>query len=152
MALVTIVGFPCCGKSTRASQIKEYLEKRIREEAEGPRLGVVLVDDDNSHVPRSTYDSMCPCLHLPPNRERADVLASHAEKPGRANLFSNLTRNLGPETIVICDSLNYIKGFRYQMYCAAREAHARVCTVSISILLQSTCCEELMSDTRYCTP
>jgi len=60
--------------------------------------------------------------------------ASLAEKPGRANLFSNLTRNLGPESVVICDSLNYIKGFRYQMYCAAREAHARVCTVSPTLL------------------
>ena len=58
MALVTIVGFPCCGKSTRAKQIKEYLEKRIADETEGPKLSVVLVDDDNSHVPRSTYDSM----------------------------------------------------------------------------------------------
>jgi tRNA uridine 5-carbamoylmethylation protein Kti12 len=58
MALVTIVGFPCCGKSTRAKQIKEYLEKRIQEEStEGPKLSVVLVDDDNSHVLRSTYDS-----------------------------------------------------------------------------------------------
>ena len=58
MALVTIVGFPCCGKSTRAKQIKEYLEKRIADETDGPILSVVLVDDDNSHVPRSTYDSM----------------------------------------------------------------------------------------------
>ena len=58
MALVTIVGFPCCGKSTRAKQIKEYLEKRIADETEGPKLSVILVDDDNSHVPRSTYDSM----------------------------------------------------------------------------------------------
>lgn len=57
MALITIVGFPCSGKSTRASQIKEYLEKRIRNESDGPKLGIVLVDDDNSHVPRSTYDS-----------------------------------------------------------------------------------------------
>jgi protein KTI12 len=63
MALVTIVGFPCCGKSTRAKQIKEYLEKRIADETEGPKLSVVLVDDDNSHVPRSTYDSMS-SLHL----------------------------------------------------------------------------------------
>jgi hypothetical protein len=64
MALVTIVGFPCCGKSTRAKQIKEYLEKRIAEETGGPKLSVVLVDDDNSHVPRSTYDSMSPHLYL----------------------------------------------------------------------------------------
>jgi protein KTI12 len=55
--------------------------------------------------------------------------ASLSEKPGRGNLFTNVTRNLGPDKIVVCDSLNYIKGFRYQMYCAAREAHARTVTV-----------------------
>lgn len=33
------------------------------------------------------------------------------------------------ETIVIADSLNYIKGYRYQMYCAARELSIRVATV-----------------------
>lgn len=29
------------------------------------------------------------------------------------------------------DGMNYIKGYRYQMYCAAREAQVRVCTVRI---------------------
>jgi tRNA uridine 5-carbamoylmethylation protein Kti12 len=54
---------------------------------------------------------------------------SISEKSGRGNLFTATTRALGPERIVICDSLNYIKGFRYQMYCAAREAHSRTVTV-----------------------
>lgn len=57
------------------------------------------------------------------------MVDSVAEKSGRANLFAAVTRSLKADTITICDSLNYIKGFRYQMYCAAREAHARVCTV-----------------------
>lgn len=35
------------------------------------------------------------------------------------------------------DGMNYIKGFRYQMYCAAREAQVRTCTVS-HILSSST--------------
>jgi tRNA uridine 5-carbamoylmethylation protein Kti12 len=72
---------------------------------------------------------VCPPPISTMDQNQTDKKASLAEKPGRANLFSNLTRNLGPESVVICDSLNYIKGFRYQMYCAAREAHARVCTV-----------------------
>ena len=79
MALVTIVGFPCSGKSTRAKQIKEYLEKRIAEEAEGPKLSVILVDDDNSHVPRSTYDSMSICfsgLRAPAGELRMDWLTA----------------------------------------------------------------------------
>jgi len=82
---------------------------------------------------QGVHMTVCPLAPRPTawavGTDRADSVASLAEKPGRANLFSNLTRNLGPESVVICDSLNYIKGFRYQMYCAAREAHARACTV-----------------------
>lgn len=36
---------------------------------------------------------------------------------------------MNPHTITILDSANYIKGFRYQLYCAAREAGVRVATV-----------------------
>lgn len=152
MALVTIVGYPCSGKSTRAQQVKEYLERRLRDESyDGPRLTVVVVDDDNSHVPRSTYDSAFASRgSLRDVEQQADerTAGSKAEKPGRANLFSNVTRNLTPETIVICDSLNYIKGFRYQMYCAAREAHCRVCTVSSPRVTQSSRLEAETSDSR----
>lgn len=59
MALVTITGFPCSGKSTRAQQLKRDFEKRLKEpEYDGPALEVVVVDDESSHVPRSTYDCM----------------------------------------------------------------------------------------------
>jgi len=43
-----------------------------------------------------------------------------------------MQRQMGQDTILLMDSLNYIKGFRYQMYCAAREMKIRICTVSIS--------------------
>lgn len=166
MALVTISGYPCSGKSTRAKQLAAYFQKRLGEAGyEGPKLRVVLVDDEGSHVERAVYDggstrvhrslsprggrdsgvpvtrcrpSACPTIDRRSCSEhRAQVVArlttnsdSKVEKSGRANLFSAVLRSLGPDTILICDSLNYIKGFRYQMYCAAREAHARVCTVS----------------------
>lgn len=54
---------------------------------------------------------------------------SRSEKPARAALFTAATRSLTPSTITILDSANYIKGFRYQLYCAAREAGVRVTTV-----------------------
>lgn len=64
MALVTIVGFPCSGKSTRASQLKQYFENRLKDESyTGPRLDVVIVDDESSHVPRSVYDGLSPFSH-----------------------------------------------------------------------------------------
>ena len=53
-----------------------------------------------------------------------------SEKPARAAFFTALQRQLSTDTILIADGMNYIKGFRYQMYCAAREFRLRVCTVS----------------------
>ena len=40
----------------------------------------------------------------------------------RASLKSEVERNLDSDTIVILDSLNYIKGYRYELYCLARSA------------------------------
>jgi len=104
MALVTISGFPCSGKTTRAKQLKELLETR-------QSLPVLLLNDDTQNLSREVYD------------------AAATEKPARASLFSAVTRNLSPERIVICDSGNYIKGYRYQLYCAARENGCRTVTV-----------------------
>lgn len=55
--------------------------------------------------------------------------------------------NLNSDTIVIADELNYIKGFRYQMYRLAREVSARVATVGVSNLSFEHC--DLMQDSRY---
>jgi protein KTI12 len=133
MALITISGFPCSGKSTRALQLQEdFLARLSSPEYTGPKLRVIIVDDESNHVPRSVYDSELARTNAAGQVRRAHTSDSISEKSGRANIYSAVTRNLGPDTIVICDSPNYIKGFRYQMYCAAREAHARVCTVSIT--------------------
>jgi len=42
-----------------------------------------------------------------------------------------MQRQMGQDKILIVDAMNYIKGFRYQMYCAARELKLRVCTVRL---------------------
>lgn len=57
---------------------------------------------------------------------------SLSEKPSRAHTYTQATRLLSPSRIVILDGLNYIKGFRYQLWCAAREARVRVCTVYVA--------------------
>jgi tRNA uridine 5-carbamoylmethylation protein Kti12 len=54
---------------------------------------------------------------------------SRSEKPARATLFTAVQRQMSQDLILIVDASNYIKGFRYQMYCAARELKLRVCTV-----------------------
>jgi protein KTI12 len=59
-----------------------------------------------------------------------NMAAATSEKNARASLFSAVTRHLSPDKIVIFDGMNYIKGYRYQLYCAAREYKCRTCTVS----------------------
>ena len=58
MALVTIVGYPCSGKSKLAEElVKDFQARLSSPEYTGPKLDVVLVSDDTSHVSRSVYDS-----------------------------------------------------------------------------------------------
>lgn len=105
MALITICGFPSSGKSTRAAQIHNFiLEKK-------PLLNVVIISDHS--------------LGLSPN----EYSQASSEKSARATLFAAVQRHMAVDTILIVDSLNYIKGFRYQLYCAARELKLRTCTV-----------------------
>ncbi|KAI5997639.1 chromatin associated protein KTI12 [Pisolithus orientalis] len=114
MALITISGYPSSGKSQRAAQIKRHFEARLADPSyTGPSLSIVVLDDDTLNIDRSSYND------------------SKSEKPARGTLFTAVQRNLAQNKVVIVDSLNYIKGFRYQMYCAAREIKVRVCTVYV---------------------
>jgi protein KTI12 len=63
---------------------------------------------------------------------------SRAEKPARAALLTAVQRQLGQNTILILDGMNYIKGWRYQLYCAARELKIRTCTVRFALELGDT--------------
>ncbi|ORY89047.1 chromatin associated protein KTI12 [Leucosporidium creatinivorum] len=117
MALVTLVGFPSSGKSTRAQELSAFLAAKLALPSTPPaiaRLKTVVINDESLGLDKSSYDD------------------SRAEKPARATLFSAVVRALNKETIVIVDAMNYIKGSRYQMYCAARESSVRTCTVFIA--------------------
>lgn len=58
MAFITISGYPCSGKSTRAQQIKQDFERRLLDESySGPNFTVEVVDDPTSKVSREAYDS-----------------------------------------------------------------------------------------------
>jgi protein KTI12 len=140
MALITISGYPCSGKSTRAQQIKQDFESRLNDESYvGPKLSVEIVDDPGSKVGREAYDGECDSVVQPTFANASSCVDSKSEKPARASLFTNVTRSLGEDKIIICDAPNYIKGFRYQMYCAAREAKVRVATVSWRYSRWTTC-------------
>ena len=109
MPLIVMWGRPCSGKTTRALQIKAYFEEEHKKE-------VVLLNEEELKFDKNEY-----------------YLDSNSEKILRASLKSEVERNLDNETIVILDSMNYIKGYRYELYCLARSAK----TTNTNIYIQT---------------
>ncbi|KAM5247599.1 protein KTI12 homolog [Ctenodactylus gundi] len=105
MPLVVFCGLPYSGKSRRAEELREALA------AEGRAVYVV---DDASVL----------------GEEDATVYCDSArEKALRGALRASVERRLSRQDVVILDSVNYIKGFRYELYCLARAARTPLCLV-----------------------
>ncbi|CAE7033241.1 hypothetical protein P3342_007032 [Pyrenophora teres f. teres] len=116
MPLVLISGFPSAGKTTRAIQLKDYFESKIASapaDAHVSRLKVHLVNDQTLGVSRTVYHT------------------AKAEKDARAEEYSAVKRILSRDDIVIADGLNYIKGFRYQLYCEAKALQTPSCVLHV---------------------
>ncbi|BGP57263.1 hypothetical protein JCM8202_002840 [Rhodotorula sphaerocarpa] len=117
MAMITMCGYPCAGKSTRAQQLAKFLDAKLADLQTPAHLTprkVIVLNDESLSISKHAYDD------------------ARAEKPARAALFSAVQRSLAKEAIVIVDAMNYIKGSRYQMYCEAREVGVRTCTVFVA--------------------
>jgi protein KTI12 len=115
--LILLSGYPSAGKTTRALQLKHDFEARIARapgDARVSRLKVHLINDQTLGVARSVYHT------------------AKAEKDARAEEYSAVKRVLSRDDIVIADGLNYIKGFRYQLYCEAKALQTPSCVVSTS--------------------
>ncbi|KAG8518932.1 Protein KTI12 [Galemys pyrenaicus] len=105
MPLVVFCGLPYCGKSRRAELLRGALA------AEGHTVYVV---DDAAVL----------------GAEDATVYSdSTREKALRGALRAAVERRLSRHDVVILDSLNYIKGFRYELYCLARAARTPLCLI-----------------------
>ena len=48
------------------------------------------------------------------------------------SLKSAVYHRLGTDSVVVLDSLNYIKGFRYELYCSARTFRTPHCVVWVA--------------------
>ncbi|XP_042416662.1 protein KTI12 homolog [Zingiber officinale] len=107
MALVVICGQPCSGKSTAAACLADAIQS-----VDGPKPSVRIIDESS--------------LHLGRNQSYADM---PMEKNLRGVLRSEVDRSLSKNNIIIVDSLNNIKGYRYELWCLARAAGIRYCVV-----------------------
>lgn len=108
MPLIIVAGRPCVGKTTFAENLKEYII------AQG-HPNVTLVNEESLRI------------------NKADGYSnSNKEKDIRGALKSAVDHALAPNAFVILDSLNYIKGFRYELYCQARTNRSTHCVVWVA--------------------
>jgi tRNA uridine 5-carbamoylmethylation protein Kti12 len=86
----------------------------------------------NSHH-SSLDDASEPTTPVEANPSLRDEIYNSAsqEKTARAEEFSAIKRALAKDNIVIADGLNYIKGYRYQLWCEAKATATRCCVVHI---------------------
>src|SRR5947209_4405937 len=54
------------------------------------------------------------------------------EKDARASFYAAIKRLLSRDDIVIADGMNYIKGYRYQLFCEAKALMTPSCVVHIA--------------------
>ncbi|CAK4032459.1 related to kti12 [Lecanosticta acicola] len=122
MPLLLISGYPSSGKTYRSNQLKQYFDHKISQaqasadpkDSHIKRLKTIHISDDALSLSRDVY-----------------AAASRAEKDARATFSSAIKRVLTKDTLVIADGMNYIKGFRYQLYCEAKAVQTTSCVVHV---------------------
>jgi protein KTI12 len=110
MPLITLCGFPCVGKTTFALQLASHIEK-----SKDFREKCIIINEENLHITKPDHYG-----------------SAAQEKILRQNLKSAVEHALNSETFVILDSCNYIKGYRYELYCIARSQRTPHCVVHVS--------------------
>lgn len=121
MPLIIVTGLPSSGKSKTALDLKQYLERRLREENDN-RIVRIVTDSDNLDW-----------------EGRDDIFMSiPKEKELRGWLRAEVQRYINLDQVVILDAAAYIKGFRYELHCLSKEAKTQYCIV------------EKLIDTKIC--
>ncbi|KPJ10957.1 Protein KTI12-like [Papilio machaon] len=109
MPLIIICGTPVSGKTTRANELKEFFEKK-----HGKRVEII---SEEEAIIVLGYD------------KNSTYLDSQKEKRVRGHLKSEVIRLIGKDSVVILDGSNYIKGYRYELYCASKACKSTQCTI-----------------------
>lgn len=107
MPLIIISGLPASGKTSRTLELKKYFEGR------GKSVHVV---SENDAINKAGFE------------KNEFFGSSPKEKLVRADLKSETIRLLNKEDVVILDAGNYIKGYRYELYCASKAIRTTQCT------------------------
>lgn len=107
MPLVVLSGRPCTGKTSFATQLATFLRTVAPKDA-----AVAILNDESLGISK-----------------RDGYKDATTEKISRGRLKGAVERACNGRDTVIIDALNYIKGFRYELYCIVRQAGSTHCVV-----------------------
>jgi len=131
MPLIILTGYPTSGKTHRATQLQSYLLSRISSTpstSPSSSLRVHLISDHTLSIRRSVYN-----LEIKSQHERSN---NASEKDARATIYAAVKRVLSSKDVVILDGANYIKGWRYQLYCEAKAVRTTHCVVHVGTAVE----------------
>ena len=123
MPLIIFTGGPCSGKTKSAEKLTQYLTEKGED--------VKLINEESLGLNKIDY-----------------YTNFQTEKNLRAKLKSEVEKNLNDKRVVILDYLNYVKGYRYELYCLVRNLKTRQCVVYFKIDID-TCIEYNEKDKLY---
>ena len=108
MPLVIVAGKPCTGKTNVANSLVEFLKQNGAKNVE-------LVNEEYLNISKADgYKS------------------SFDEKNTRGSIKSAADHKMNADCFLVVDSLNYIKGYRYQLYCSARTFRTAHCVLWVA--------------------
>ncbi|KAG0129327.1 chromatin associated protein KTI12 [Tuber indicum] len=117
MPLIIITGYPSSGKTTRATHLHTYLQAKLDSPDTPPQQRsqkLHLISPHTLQISRTSYSTAA------------------SEKTARATEYSAIKRALSKDDVVIADGLNYIKGYRYQLFCEAKALLTPSCVVHVA--------------------
>ena len=123
MPLIVMCGCPCSGKTFYANEIKKYYESK--------NYIINLINEESLNVDKSQI-----------------YLNNINEKNHRSLLKSEVEKKINNKTITIIDSLNYIKGSRYEFFCMVRNCKTTHCVIYIKSTLEK-CLENNKKNNNY---
>ncbi|KYN00196.1 PREDICTED: protein KTI12 homolog isoform X2 [Cyphomyrmex costatus] len=116
MPLIIVTGIPCSGKTMRSLELKNYFEEKLKDSTQN----VEIISESNTII-QTGYNK---------NTYFAD---SKKEKAIRSSIKSDIQRKLDSNNLLIFDGSNYIKGYRYEIYCTTKLYKTPQCTLHCNL-------------------
>ena len=109
MPLIIICGLPLSGKTVLSNKLNDWFRVKINSKS-------ILISDE---------------IKLSESKRNILYMNSILERQLRSWLKSEVERHLNSDNLIILDASNYIKGFRYELYCSSKERKTTHCVIEL---------------------